>query len=69
MQRCLIRIIIYVFFGVNMKRKPDAMIALIALFFIGLIASGFSSMTVSSSRPLIEGVSSYNQIEDRAASR
>lgn len=52
-----------------MKRKPDAMIALIALFFIGLIASGFSSMTVSSSRPLIEGVSSYNQIEDRAASR
>ena len=52
-----------------MKRKPDAMIALIALFFIGLIVSGFSSMTVSSSRPLIEGVSSYNQIEDRAASR
>ena len=68
MRMCLVRIIIY-FFGVNMKRKPDAMIALIALFFIGLIVSGFSSMTVSSSRPAIEGVSSYNQIEDRAASR
>jgi hypothetical protein len=37
-----------------MKRKPDAMLALIVLFFIGLIASGFSSLTVGSSRPVIE---------------
>ena len=37
-----------------MKRKPDAMFALIVLFFIGLIASGFSSLTVGSSRPDIE---------------
>jgi hypothetical protein len=57
------------FSGVDMKRKPDAMIALIALFFIGLIVSGFSSMTVSSSRPSIEGVSLYYQDEDRTASR
>jgi len=27
-----------------MKRKPDAMIALIAIFFLGLVISGFSSM-------------------------
>jgi len=26
-----------------MKRKPDVMVAVIALFFIGLIVSGFSS--------------------------
>lgn len=37
-----------------MKRKPDAMLALIVLFFVGLIASGFSSLTVGSSRPAIE---------------
>ncbi|MFT7371990.1 MAG: hypothetical protein ACI9T9_000669 [Oleiphilaceae bacterium] len=30
-----------------MKRKPDAMIALVAIFFIGLIISGFSSMAPS----------------------
>tara|TARA_R110001592_G_scaffold204098_1_gene454113 strand:- start:21681 stop:21872 length:192 start_codon:yes stop_codon:yes gene_type:complete len=40
-----------------MKRKPDAMIALIALFFIGLVVSGFSSLTVGSSRLNIEGAS------------
>jgi hypothetical protein len=31
-----------------MKRKPDAMIALIALFFVGLVVSGFSTMSVGS---------------------
>jgi hypothetical protein len=30
-----------------MKRKPDAMIALVAIFFIGLIISGFSAMAPS----------------------
>jgi hypothetical protein len=30
------------------------MLALIVLFFIGLIASGFSSLTVGSSRPAVE---------------
>ncbi len=54
-----------------MKRKPDAMIALIALFFIGLVVSGFSSMTVGSSRPVIEGASLYfeGSETDRTASR
>jgi hypothetical protein len=58
-------------FGVNMKRKPDAMIALIALFFIGLVVSGFSSMTIGSSRPVIEGASLYfdGSETDRTASR
>lgn len=52
-----------------MKRKPDAMLALIALFFIGLVVSGFSSLTVGSNRPAIEGVSSYYQDEERSVSR
>tara|TARA_R110001592_G_scaffold127070_2_gene338615 strand:+ start:13945 stop:14103 length:159 start_codon:yes stop_codon:yes gene_type:complete len=52
-----------------MKRKPDAMIALIALFFIGLVVSGFSSMTIGSSRPAIEGVPMYHQDEERTVSR
>jgi hypothetical protein len=52
-----------------MKRKPDAMIALIALFFIGLVVSGFSSMTVGSSRPVIEGVTLYYEDGERTASR
>ncbi|MFT6121638.1 MAG: hypothetical protein ACJAWS_000185 [Oleiphilaceae bacterium] len=33
-----------------MKRKPDAMIALVAIFFIGLIISGFSSMAPSAKK-------------------
>ena len=33
-----------------MKRKPDAMIALVAIFFIGLVISGFSSMAPSSNK-------------------
>jgi len=33
-----------------MKRKPDAMIALVAIFFIGLIISGFSSMAPSADK-------------------
>jgi len=31
-----------------MKRKPDAMMTVIALFVLGLIVSGFSSMSVGS---------------------
>jgi len=31
-----------------MKRKPDAMVAVIALFFLGLLVSGFSSLSVGS---------------------
>jgi hypothetical protein len=41
-------------YEVAMKRKPDAMLALIVLFFIGLIASGFSSLTVGSGRPVMD---------------
>lgn len=52
-----------------MKRKPDAMIALIALFFIGLVASGFSSMTVGSNRPMVEGAALYFEPAERTASR
>lgn len=33
-----------------MKRKPDAMIALVAIFFIGLIVSGFSSLAPSANK-------------------
>jgi len=32
----------------SMKRKPDAMVAMVLLFFLGLAISGFSSMTVGS---------------------
>lgn len=31
-----------------MKRKPDAMIALVAIFCLGLVISGFTSMGLSS---------------------
>jgi len=33
-----------------MKRKPDAMIALVAIFFIGLIISGFTSMGLNADK-------------------
>ena len=33
-----------------MKRKPDAMIALIVIFFLGLVISGFTSMGVNSDK-------------------
>ncbi len=52
-----------------MKRKPDAMIALIALFFIGLVVSGFSSMTVGSNRPSIEAAALHYEDKERTASR
>lgn len=47
-----------------MKRKPDAMIALIALFFVGLIVSGFSSLTVGSNRTALNGASLYQAEEE-----
>lgn len=50
--------------GVNMKRKPDAMMALIALFFIGLVVSGFSSMTVGSNRPAVATQMLSYQVEE-----
>tara|TARA_R110002072_G_scaffold4650_5_gene32223 strand:- start:4993 stop:5169 length:177 start_codon:yes stop_codon:yes gene_type:complete len=37
-----------------MKQKPDAMIALITLFFVGLVVSGFSSLTVGSNRTALD---------------
>lgn len=52
-----------------MKRKPDAMIALIALFFVGLIVSGFSSLTIGSSSTTLSDVSSYHQQNERTVSR
>ena len=52
-----------------MKRKPDAMIALIALFFIGLVVSGFSAMTIGSNRTVVEGVSIYHEDKERTAGR
>ena len=33
-----------------MKRKPDAMIALVAIFCLGLVISGFSSMDINSDK-------------------
>jgi hypothetical protein len=36
-----------------MKRKPDAMIALIVIFFIGLVISGFTSMGISSDKSTV----------------
>lgn len=33
-----------------MNRKPDAMIALIAIFFLGLVISGFTSMGINSDK-------------------
>lgn len=50
-----------------MKRKPDAMLALIVLFFIGLIASGFSSLTVGSSRPVMEQTVLNYPMEERVS--
>lgn len=52
-----------------MKRKPDAMFALIALFFVGLIVSGFSSLTVGSSRASIEHAAIYERSENRDETR
>lgn len=52
-----------------MKRKPDAMLALIALFFVGLIVSGFSSLTVGSSRAHLEDIAAYQKTEERTVSR
>lgn len=48
-----------------MKRKPDAMFALIMLFFIGLIASGFSSLTVGSASPVTDNSILYYEVEDK----
>lgn len=31
-----------------MKRKPDTMVALVLIFFLGLVVSGFSTMTSGS---------------------
>ena len=45
---CAIFWLILVLFERNMKRKPDAMMTVIALFVLGLIVSGFSSMSVGS---------------------
>lgn len=44
-----------------MKRKPDAMVAMVLLFFLGLAISGFSSMTIGSdqSRSVEHSVSRY----------
>ena len=52
-----------------MKRKPDAMFALIALFFVGLIVSGFSALTVGSSRASIEHAAIYERSEKRDKNR
>lgn len=47
LKNCAIFMISIEFLEECMKRKPDAMIALVAIFFIGLIISGFASMTPS----------------------
>jgi|GEM_PF-3479162 len=36
-----------------MKRKPDAMIALIVIFFLGLVISGFTSMGINSDKSTV----------------
>ena len=43
-----------------MKRKPDAMTALVAIFVIGLVVSGFSSMVPSANK---ETTTSLQSIE------
>jgi len=49
-----------------MKRKPDAMIALITLFFLGLVISGFSSLSIGADEELASSrLSSTEQILDR----
>ena len=49
-----------------MKRKPDAMIALIALFFLGLVVSGFSSLSVGADEELTSSrLASTDQIVHR----
>ena len=54
-----------------MKRKPDVMVAVVALFFVGLIVSGFSSaFTGSKNVGAAERVGdTHPQIVDYAASR
>ena len=46
-----------------MKRKPDAMVAMVLLFCLGLVISGLSSLTVGSnnnhSQPVEYSVSRY----------
>ena len=51
-----------------MKRKPDTMLAVIGLFVLGLIISGFSSFSVGADEDLAQ----YKQSEtvyDRSVSR
>jgi len=38
-----------------MKRKPDMMVAVIALFFVGLVVSGFSSEFSNSKNVGVDG--------------
>tara|TARA_B100000446_G_C10471100_1_gene312502 strand:+ start:399 stop:602 length:204 start_codon:yes stop_codon:yes gene_type:complete len=60
---------IILIFGVIMKRKPDAMFALIALFFVGLVVSGFSSLTVGSNRATFEHAATHYQAEEKSLNR
>ena len=45
----------------RMKRKPDTMVAMVLIFCIGLIVSGFSSMTngTSEERSVEQAVTRY----------
>jgi len=51
---CAIFWLMLVLFERNMKRKPDAMMTVIALFVLGLIVSGFSSMSVGSDDSVVQ---------------
>jgi len=54
-----------------MKRKPDVMIAVVALFFVGLVVSGFSSALTSTNKTGVdEEFSQSRQVSiERTASR
>ena len=51
-----------------MKRKPDTMLAVIGLFLIGLVVSGFSSLSIGADEQLAQSAQT-EVVFDRSVSR
>lgn len=49
-----------------MKRKPDTMTAVVGLFLVGLIISGFSSLSIGADE---QGTQKAELVYDRSVSR
>ncbi|WP_156490412.1 MULTISPECIES: hypothetical protein [unclassified Oleiphilus] len=51
-----------------MKKKPDTMLAVIGIFMIGLVISGFSSISIGADEEPVQNASTEH-VFDRSASR